>query len=289
MGKIKDIIKIYSAALCAAAVIAGASCGTGADKLTHVTFFMGNVKIARAGGEVKPAITMVINDDDVVTTGPASFILMQVDRDIVIRIDENSSVVMKNIVPKVNREVAINNGKVLSKVMKLGKGDSYLVKTPTAVVAVRGTEFSVSYGPGKTVAAVRKGSVEAESAKLEKKETIPEGTTLVITDKTETRKISGPESTELENISNIPLIEGLPGKTEKEIKDLMESLLGKEAMPQGTLGEMKAKYGHIDTVFLYNGRTITGIILSRGAVYTILVPGGVITVPGKQIRNTRVQ
>jgi ferric-dicitrate binding protein FerR (iron transport regulator) len=57
-------------------------------------------------------------------------------------------------------EMALDRGEVLSKVDKLAKGQSYGVRMPTALAAVRGTEFSATYMPGRNVVAVKAGKVE---------------------------------------------------------------------------------------------------------------------------------
>ncbi|MBP7736243.1 MAG: FecR domain-containing protein [Spirochaetes bacterium] len=265
-----------------------ASCSRSSDR-TVVTFYMGKVDVLRSGAALKPAVKMQINDGDVISTGPGAFILLQVADSTVIRIMESTTVEMKTLLSPKNRELIVKEGKALSAVKKLSKGDSYSAKTATLTASVRGTEYSVSARAGESVVAVRKGIVEVTVTGTAQRESVGEGKAFVYTDKAVIRAISDAEDKELEKIAAVPLIYGLEGKTEKEIRDILTPLLGRDAMPESTLVEMKAKYGRTDTVTLYDGRVLTGVILSRGAVYTILTTGGVITVPEKKIRNTRVQ
>lgn len=282
-------IRVFVIAM-AAALTVGVfnSCGGSQDR-TVVTFFMGKVDVLRNGAVLKPAVKMQINDGDAISTGPGAFILLQVADSTVIRIMESSMVEMKSILSPKNRELMVKGGKALSAVKKLGKGHLYSVKTATLTASVRGTEYSVYARPGESVVAVRRGAVEVTVAGTGRSETVGEGKAFVYTAKGVTRSISAAEDRELETIAVVPVITGLEGKSEKEIRDIIAPLLGRDGMPESTLVEMKAKYGRNDTVFLYDGRVLTGVILSRGPVYTILTTGGVITVPEKKIRNTRVQ
>jgi len=255
---------------------------------TMITFFMGKAEVLRAGVTLKPVIKMQINDSDVIATGPDSFVLLQVAESSVIRITENSRVEMKSLLSAKNRELMVKQGKALSAVKKLGKGDAFTVKTATITASVRGTEFSVSSQPKESVVAVRKGNVEVTIIASGSGETVSEGKSFVYTDRASTRAITADEDRELEMISAIPAIPGLGEKTEKEIRDIILPLLGDSAMAAMTLEEVKAKLRRTDTVVLYDGRVITGVIISRGPVYTIMTSTGVVSVPEKKIRNTRV-
>jgi len=282
-------IRVFVIAMAAALTVGVLnSCGGSPDR-TVVTFFMGKVDVHRNGAALKPSVRMQIYDGDAISTGPGAFILLQVADSTVIRIMESSTVEMKSILSPKNRELMVEGGKVLSAVKKLGKGHLYSKKTATLTASVRGTEYSVFTKTGESTVAVRRGAVEVKVAGTGRSETVGEGKAFVLTAKGVTRSISAAEDSELETISAIPVITGMEGKSEKEIRDIIAPLLGRDGMPESTLVEMKAKYGRNDTVFLYDGRVLTGVILSRGPVYTILTTGGVITVPEKKIRNTRVQ
>ena len=253
--------------------------------VAYITFFVGKVELIHNGKPAAPSIKLLLNDADLIKTGANSFVLLQVEEMIVIKIAENSTVTMKSILDRKKRELFTDNGKILSRVVKLPKNSMYKVGTPTIVAAVRGTEFSVRYKPGAAVLAVRRGTVGVSTGKGRKETMVPAGTTATFTDKEKRQMISNSESNELETISKIPVIQGIESKNEAQIHDLLEPILGKEA----TLKQMKAKYGHIHTVSLYNGKVIDGVILHRGTNYTILTSRGKIIVPEKQIRAIRAR
>jgi hypothetical protein len=52
---------------------------------------------------------------------------------------------------------------------------------------------------------------------------------------------------------------------------------------------MKTKYGRIDVITLYSGRTIQGVIISRGESYRVLTTNGPISVNAKDVRRTDVR
>jgi hypothetical protein len=255
----------------------------------YITFFTGNVELIHNGKPAEPSIKLLLNDADLIKTGANSFVLVQVEEMIVVKIAENSTVTMKSILDGKKRELFTDKGEVLSRVVKLPTNTMYKVGTPTIVAAVRGTEFSVRYKPGTTVLSVRRGAVGVSIGKGRKETIVPAGTTATFTDKEKRQMISDSESHELETISKIPVIRGIGTKKEAEINDLLKPILNKEAMPEATLEQMKVKYGHIHTVTLYNGKVIEGVIINRGANYTILTPRGKIIVPERQIRATRAR
>jgi hypothetical protein len=255
----------------------------------YITFFIGEVELIHNGKPAEPYIKLSLNDADVITTRENSFVLLQIEEMIVVKIAENSTVAMKSILDRKERELFTDRGKVLSRVVELPKHSMYKVGTPAIIAAVRGTEFSMSYKPGKAVLAVRRGAVSVSSGKEAKETMVPAGTTATFTDREKRQKISNPESYELETISKIPVIQGIETKNEEQIHALLKPGLGKDALHESMLKQLKAKYGHVHVVSLYNGKVIEGVILHRGAHYTILTSKGKIIVPEKQIRATRAR
>ncbi len=257
--------------------------------VVYITFLAGNVELIRSEKTVSPAVKLMLSDGDIIRTGANSFVFLQIDESIVIKIAENSNVTMNSIFSRKNRELLINRGKVLSNVVKLAKDNAYEVRTPMIIASVLGTEFSVKYSPGTSVIAVSR-SVGGVSVVAGKKETVvPQGISMTFTEKEKSRVISDSELLELENISKIPIIKGIETKTEVEIRDIIAPFMYKKSVLITTLEQMKAKYGRIDTVILYNGRVIEGVILSRGVNYTILTTKGNIILPERQIRATQVR
>jgi len=257
--------------------------------VAYITFFAGNVTLIHNGKPSPPAAKFILNDADSIKTGAHSFALLQVDEAIVIKIAENSRVTIKSIKDRKNRELFTDRGTILSRVEKLPGDSQYKVATPSIVAVVKGTEFSVKYMPGTAVLSVRRGAVEVTVGKERNETPVPAGTSATFTGKEKRRVISDSESHELEAMSKIPVVHGIGTKSEAEILDLLGSAIDDKTKYEATLEQMKAAYGYIHTVSLYNGKVIKGIILRRGKNYIILTPKGKISIPEKQIRATRAQ
>ena len=299
MNYLKKRFYVQLLIICAAVLFA-ASCSKKEEKV-YVSFFTGAVTIETAGEEASPVKVMdEVKDGDVIETGDKSYVIIQTGGGLIIRFDSDTRVVFESISSLEKRELSLNRGKVVSRVSKLKKGSEYNIKTPTAVASVRGTEFLTEYEKGKTTVAVGKGKVSVVKSETSEESLVETGNTAVVEESSdaavEMREISKVEELEISKISEIPLVK--PGDTEEAEKQLneienrteeidkeIEELMEKDSW---TIGKIKAKYGRIDVVTLYNGRVIRGAIISRGSSVKILTPGGVVTVQSKDIRKTGV-
>ncbi len=297
-------LKFYCQLILILTVTAAVSCAGKKEERAFVSFFAGTASIEREGKASIPVkVQYQVKDGDIIETGDRSYVIIQTDDGIVIRFDSKTRVVFKSISDEKNRELNLDRGKVVSSVSKLKKESEYRVKTPTAVASVRGTEFLTEYDKGKTVVAVGKGKVSVVKTATEEENFVDTGNTAVVAESTdaavELREISKVEELEISKIQGIPVIDNIEkidsaaieekfSDTEEnteEINQEIEKLLEKDSW---TLEKIKAKYGRIDVVTLYNGRVIRGAIIGRGAYVKILTPGGVVTVQGKDIRTTGV-
>jgi len=298
------ILKLNFQLLLITAVIAAASSCSKKEEKAFVSFFAGTASIERQGEASVPVkVQDQVKDGDIIETGERSYVIVQTDDGIVIRFDAGTRVVFKSISDVKNRELNLDRGKVVSSVSKLKKESEYRVKTPTAVASVRGTEFLTEYDKGKTIVAVGKGKVSVVKIATSEETPVDAGNTAVVAESidaaVELREINKVEELEISKIQGIPVIDNI-GKADaaaieenfsdteertEEINQEIEKLLEKDSW---TLEKIKAKYGRIDVVTLYNGRIIRGAIIGRGAYVKILTPGGVVTVKGKDIRTTGV-
>ena len=134
-----------------------------------INFMPGDVKIIVNGQTVAAKVGEAVKQGMTVKTGPKAVVDIYFG-DNVVRILENSSVVMTELVRNVadnkeNSEFYIENGKMFSKVTrKLVDGEKFRVTTPTSVAGVRGTEFLVSEDEGKSNVACIDGVVIVKEA-----------------------------------------------------------------------------------------------------------------------------
>ena len=112
-----------------------------------VTFVVGEASVLKNNAWKKIDVGAELVQNDSIKTGNASTIDIQIGQSIV-RVKENSTLRLAMLyldagtgIEKNTLDLAV--GTVLAKPKKLVKGESFLVKTPTAVAGVRGTMFVV--------------------------------------------------------------------------------------------------------------------------------------------------
>lgn len=146
-----------------AALLLAVSCGKkNADekKLTVaanaiVNFVVGDAVIVNAGAESKATPGALVGQGmQVLTRGTKSVIDLYIGENAV-RVLGDSSVTFETMLSVAgggeNVSIVVEKGRAFNRIArKLGKDDSYSVRTKTAVAAVRGTEFFVSDDNGKT-------------------------------------------------------------------------------------------------------------------------------------------
>lgn len=118
------------------------------DDYASIAFSIGEVK--KNGQPVN--IGDILNQNDIIETGTMSSCDIKIG-DSLIRIKENSKAILAQLLRKdglENTTLGLDVGKMICKPKKLLKNESFLVKTPTAVAGVRGTNFSVEADAQKT-------------------------------------------------------------------------------------------------------------------------------------------
>ena len=134
-----------------------------------INFLTGNVSIVLDDKTVKANVGDKITQGMTVRTGVKSVVDIYFEGS-VIRILENSSVVMKELVKNLSdnkelTELYVQNGKMFSQVTrKLTENEKFRVSTPTSVAGVRGTEFLVSEEDGKSRVSCVEGAVAVRDA-----------------------------------------------------------------------------------------------------------------------------
>lgn len=128
-----------------------------------VDTFVGEVTISRdAGNSWKPIeIGMLLMEEDIIRTGRDSFVdIIMPDRGI-FRISYESTVHLKKLALKME-QISVKKGKLFVNITEKLEGDeTFKVETDVAVVAVRGTQFSVETDGDTTTATVNEGMIKA--------------------------------------------------------------------------------------------------------------------------------
>lgn len=210
-----------------------------------VTFTIGSVDIHKADGGSQPAdISSRVAMGDTVISGSNSQATIQISDVGAVQIAEKTTLRFDDLFSEDKTEITLSEGQVSSKVSRLRRGESFNVKTPTSVAAVRGTEFSTSYNPvtQSSSVAVREGRISVmtprksadpaveeieyvESATLEAgsaaEVSLPEvdpETSAEVEPVVRTREITPAERLAIERVAIVPMVENVEIKTREEIE-----------------------------------------------------------------------
>ena len=110
----------------------------------QISFMAGNVKVIKGGKTAPAKFQMKLDSGDTVKTGKNSFADVLYGDGTVIKIKENSSILIGNKSIKGSDSLSLTSGVISAKFTKLQKDSVRKVYTPTTVCAVRGTEFDVA-------------------------------------------------------------------------------------------------------------------------------------------------
>jgi len=137
-----------------------------------INFIAGNVNIIADDKTVKANVGDNVTQGMTIVTAAKSVVDIYFAGS-VIRILENSTVVMKELVKNLtdNKELTelyVKKGKIFTMVArKLTEHEKFSVRTPTSIAAVRGTEFLVDEGNGKSRISCVEGQVAVKDALVE--------------------------------------------------------------------------------------------------------------------------
>ena len=130
-----------------------------------VIFFLGDVQVKNADQWQPVTEQMKLKQGNEIKTGPLSECNIIIGTDSYVSIKEKSLLVIDTLLRDVagleDNALELRVGKGVINPRKLLKGDSFTVKTPTAIAAVRGTKFVIETDPeGEMKVAVVDGKVE---------------------------------------------------------------------------------------------------------------------------------
>lgn len=222
-----------------------------AETISKVTCAIGTVTLAHADGTSASALPGdTVKKDDTLTTGAASFATIQIGDRGIVRVEANSSLQIQKAVSQAVTELYVKEGTVISKVSRLSKDEKYMVRTATAVAAVRGTEFSISTsGSAGATISVKDGKVAVGSAPVSSSDSTasvePAAETIVESGKSavvpvepekkvEVREIKTEELAAITKVSAVEFIADLPTVKTEEIEKVSKKIQESEppAVPE---------------------------------------------------------
>lgn len=145
-----------------------------AQRVAKVESMQGEVTVYKSGQEkeYKGFKGMSLSEGDRIETGKKSWVLLGIDKDKGVKIGDNTTInisELKDLGEGNSTQFQVLKGKVWNEVKeKLNSNSKYEIKTPTAVMGVRGTEFFVSYENGILKVGVIEGEVGVAIYEFEK-------------------------------------------------------------------------------------------------------------------------
>ncbi|MGL4368249.1 MAG: FecR domain-containing protein [Spirochaetota bacterium] len=137
------------------------------DTSCTLVFSMGDVTVKSGNKIFSPDKGYIFHENDLICTKELSTAYIDAGNGTTIRISQLTLFSIGTIRDSENasvREYIMDKGRIAAVSKKLKKGDNISVKTPTAVVAVRGTVFTVAFDGIESRISVNNGKVEVNSS-----------------------------------------------------------------------------------------------------------------------------
>jgi hypothetical protein len=290
--------RTITALLALSALTLAVSCGKSGGFTPVVVLTVGDVQVKNQGKDFAPAKTaQVILKGDVIMTGAKSHVTIQIGERGIVQVSQNSTVEALALFESGSGELFLSKGTVVSKMDKLGKSDRYRVKTPTAIAAVRGTAFSVSYDSAKSSVGVSRGEVQVTDTVSGKAEPVVQGKAADVQQGITLRDLGATESLLLSKAEAVTIIDDAQTMSPEGLEEKGRAYLPKletidreieEAAPASIDG-IRSRYGRVDVVTLYSGKVYRGAIIGRGATLKVITTQGTVDIPRDKVKSTTLQ
>jgi len=163
----RRLVALTLALLIVSGLFGGLALAEESTRIARVESVSGEVWVKKAGGskEFKAYRNMTLNQGDHIRTGKdSSAVLVVLDQEDKITIGSNTSMYLSELKDSAGgKSTSMNlwNGSAYVSASKKSSGDKFRVETPTAVMGIRGTNFTVSHNANETDIVVHSGVVEA--------------------------------------------------------------------------------------------------------------------------------
>jgi hypothetical protein len=176
----KSLRLIFISLLVMALVLPTAVFAKDTDKAGKVTTVAGKAEVKKSGGSKKfnAFKGMAITQGDTIMTGSDGKITMDLDSDKEVTIGTNTTLVVSELVKSAKAlsgktSLSLLKGKVVISIKKKLDGDSrFEIETPTAIMGVMGTQFTVRYEDEQSYVGVFEGAVKTKHGDKRAAETL---------------------------------------------------------------------------------------------------------------------
>lgn len=147
-----------------------------------IGYVRGEVTVVSQGKSTVAQKDFPIKSGDTIKTSAKSIAIISMEDGVVFKMNPISDL---SIPEKDDNSVTLNSGSVFSKVSKQKPNQQFKLRTPSAVIGVRGTEFFTSYGQTEDKKSdvwmcVNEGSIEVTGAKGKEAVVVKQGEGVVI-------------------------------------------------------------------------------------------------------------
>lgn len=299
------------------------SCNKKDNYSMQVFSIIGNASLVSANNTLKLKENDTVNIGDTIITEDKSSVTLYVGNQSAVRIHENSKFIVSSRTVDTlgnlnNSDFDLQDGKIFVVIKRLSVKGSYSVSTPTSVVAVRGTEFTVDSYRDKDLPLTRldviDGSVEIRSrTKEEVSDSLGGGETVTLTSDRkikEKTKIETPAMgklkeeliiihkniNDLESKKSITSVESSvkPDNGTENITKPTEKTESNSAVKKPPVltseTQIRKYYSKLEKITLDDGSVILGAVISQGKTnLKIHTVNGVISVPKGSVVNVVMQ
>ncbi|MCP4134524.1 MAG: FecR domain-containing protein [bacterium] len=268
------------------------------DTMGVITFSIGSVEIVDSEKKVREAMVKdMIKPGELIRTGKESFVTIQVDTVGVVRILADTEASFSALLDaKKDTEISLNKGRIFSKIIK-GSGDKYRVKTPTCVVAVRGTEFLTSVGEKRSSVSMYKGVVAVSPNETADREvTVRAGELAKVEPKKDVdiSTLSKSQKLNLEKLALHPYIADINTRSTDDINKIFEDLkVDEKSLEKDILDlwnslspieKLRMKGKPLSKIYVRDGNVIMGSVISQSTKKLRVDTGsGVISIPKSDV------
>ncbi|WP_210410018.1 FecR family protein [Leptospira langatensis] len=200
----------------------------------------------------------VLSEGDRIVTGKGGSIDIGLTDSSVIRLKENSELVLKGLRQTDASQIRLSlvSGRILNLVEKEKKNANYFVDTPTVVAAVRGTSFEVNSSPKESSVYVVDGSVEVTPLIHDKTQRVLKiGGLIIVTDE----KVEVIEALKKDTFVEYEEMRTNLNGLDKEVLETTQNL--KSAKTEQELEEIYDK--SIEHIIMKDGRELRGVVVSQ--------------------------
>jgi hypothetical protein len=258
-----------------------------------ITASAGRASVITGDAERSAEFTGKVNNGDRIVVPEEGGLLLQFPGPTVINISGGSEIILG--ADGKGRKISLVKGELFCNVMPGPGKNLFTVTAADSDVRVTGTRFTVSHNNGAATVMVIEGTVSVKHLISGAEYSVAAGMASQVNPAADIRPLTSAETARLSSMGGFAFIDNPESLNEDQRRKHQEQFLkiiedtSKKADSPLTMSfdDIKNKYGRIDEIIQYNGKTTRGAIISRGDYYRIITPSGLVSINSKEIKDTK--